>query len=100
MDDFLNYIRGRAPKILSRSLKLAEPVDAITVFFNLASKYKIKSYDRFDAGDHEQNAYEIHFKFYRIVHDLITEPLVKEEFKRVFYSREIADASNNEIISA
>lgn len=102
LDDFLNFIRGRVPKVLAHPLKyeLTEPVDAITVYFDLASKYKIKSYDRFDAGEHEQNAYEIHFKFYEIVYKLITDPLVKDEFKKVFYSREIADASNNEIVSA
>ena len=72
----------------------------LSLCFDFASRYKIKSYDRCDAGEHEQNAYEIHFKFYKIVYKLITLPLVKDEFKKVFYSREIADASNNEIVSA
>lgn len=101
LDDFLNYIRGRIPKILSRYLnfQLSEPVNAIILFFRYASKYRIKSYDRFDAGEHKQNAYEIHFKFYEIVYKLLTLPEVKDEFKKVFNSREIADGSNNEIVS-
>lgn len=102
LEDFLSFIRGRLQKVLSGSpnFELSDPVDAIIVFYWLASKYKIKSYDRFDDGNYEQNAYEIHFKFYEIIYNLLILPEVKEEFKKVFYSREGTDVAKNEIVSA
>jgi hypothetical protein len=93
LEDFFDYIRNHLIEHIREKgslLKLTLSVDVIVAFFELASKYEIKSYDRFDEEkkDGEDNAYRIHFKFYNVISDLFKHKKIKDEFEKIFNSRD------------
>lgn len=93
LEDFLNYIRGHVQREMEKQADLdpSKPVDSIIVFAQLASSYLIKSYDRYETTVEENNAYDIHFRFYKVIHNLLTNKIFKDEFEKVFYSKEVKE---------
>ena len=98
LEDFLNYIRGRIQKILRYQNKFdsSKPADFLLEFFHLASDYFIKSYDRYDTEERENNSYTIHFKFYTVIKALLDNEKVRVEFDKVFNSKDQTEIANNE----
>lgn len=100
LEDFINYIRGHVLRTLTKQADMdpTKPIDSVLVFFKLASEYIIKSYDRYDTDEVENNAYNIHFNFFKIIYELLTNQDAKVEFEKVFYSKESkADVKNEKI---
>ena len=101
LEDFLNYIRGHVQRTFDNrhDLDPSKPVDSLLVFFSLASSYFIKSYDRYKTDAGGNNAYDIHFKFYNVIDNLLKNKTFKSEFEKVFYSKEVIDNIRNEKVT-
>ena len=98
LEDFLNYIRGHVQRALEKQADLdpSKSIDSVISFFKLASNYFIKSYDRYETKSDKNNAYDIHFHFYKVICGLMTNRTFKDEFEKVFYSKEVKNGSQNE----
>lgn len=84
IQDFTNFI--------AQSLDTSPIIDyrLIVEYFNQASKYKVKTYDR----DSDGNPYHISYVFASHIADLLTMPVVKKKFGQMYRSLSIEDKRN------
>lgn len=100
LEDFLDYIKGNLMDYIDSKdyLDRMKPEDAIYAFFEMASDYKIKSYDRPDC-DNNSVVSEINFKFYGEIANLLNNENIKREFATIFNSKEHSQFKESESIT-